>query len=41
MNSLDVTELILETKHFTRNAPIAEGMGLKGGHLYNIFLYTL
>ena len=42
MNSLDVIEFILETKNFAilyDDVPIAERMGLKGGHL--LFLCTL
>ena len=44
MNSLDVLEFILGIKNFVilyDNVPLAEKMGLKGGHLSIIFLCTL
>ena len=44
MNSLDVIESILGTKNFAilyDGVPIAEKMGLKGGHLSTMFLCTL
>ena len=44
MNSLDVIEFVLGTKNFAilyDGIPIAERMGLKGGHLTTMFLSTL
>ena len=44
VNSLDVIELIFGTKNFAilyDGVPIAESIGLKGGHLSTIFLCTL
>ena len=44
MNSLDVIEFILEIKNFAilhDSVPIAERMGLKGGHLSIMFLCIL
>ena len=44
VNSIDVTEVILKTKNFGTlydGVPIAERMGLKGGHLSTMFSCTL
>ena len=44
VNSLDVIEFILGTKNFAisyDDVPIAERLGLKGGHLSTMFLYSL
>ena len=44
MNSLDVTEFITENENFAilfDGVPIADIIGLKGGHLSTMFLCTL